>query len=1083
MADDQVTNRVAELRRELNHHNYRYYVLDDPTVPDAEYDRLMVELRGLEELHPELVTADSPTQRVGAAPAEGFSQVQHRLPMLSLGNAFNEEELEAWHRRVKGLLDDADFDLVCELKIDGLAVSLVYENGALVQGATRGDGVTGEDVTSNLRTIRSIPLSLDDLRLPRLEVRGEVYLPVKEFERLNEEREKLGEPLYANPRNTGAGSVRQLDPKITASRKLDMWVYSLGNPDEIEGVESHMAALDFLRNAGFRINPKNKRCRTLEEASDYYYHWLEKRHDLPYEVDGVVIKVSPFAYQDALGAVGREPRWAIAFKFPAEQAITKLLDIGINVGRTGSLNPYAVLEPVVVSGATVKQASLHNEEDIHRKDIRIGDWVTVERAGDVIPQVVGPIAERRTGAERVFRMPSHCPECETLVVKPDSEAMHRCPNYFACPVQFIELLKHFVSKGAMDIDGLGEQWCRIFIDQGLVKDVGDLYELPKEQLLELDRMGDLLATKIMANIEASKERPLHRVLFALGISHVGSEVAEWLTERYNDVDQIRDVAQQLSELYGKEKQLIKEYRKLTTNLEEQTERHKKSTEKCAEELDTASQLAESWWSREDDLTETRKKLTKTYRKLTEVLEEELDMANRPTQSRPNGHERTKAFSNLMLLLEDPKLERLVEGPPNSYESMDASGRLAQYWARVDEINKTLKELTEARKKLTEVLEKELAKLECLSQDWTNGDKLSKAFNDLLQAIKKRKNVKVIEEESETIKRLAQAYLIHEEHINVVLTLAEHFSNVHYVRQALSNRTRSLKWTLDTANRTLTEEMKIAEHEVQQSLNTDQRRMAIEKLVQHVLSSSDLDRALKYKTRSFNKVKISHKATKTLNDKQPTPIHQAQLFRTAVAPEQLVQKFVQHFSNVDEQIQDLEALSDERKNLSSQRKGFSEERKNIREELAKKEIPGIGPEIAESIHTYFQVPGNLEVIEKLRRAGVNLRRESPPEISSGLPWQGFSFVITGTLSAFPRREAETRIKALGGAVTSSVTRKTTYLVAGESTGSKLDAANRLGTIILDESAFLTMLDENSVVNHPIGDRIKNVENMEEKTIDE
>ena len=550
MADDQVNSRVAELRRELNHHNYRYYVLDDPTVPDAEYDRLMVELRRLEELHPELVTADSPTQRVGAAPAEGFSQVQHRLPMLSLGNAFNQEELEAWYRRVKGLLDDADFDLVCELKIDGLAVSLIYENGVLVQGATRGDGITGEDVTSNLRTIRSIPLSLDGPVPPRLEARGEVYLPVAEFRRLNEERAERGEPLYANPRNTGAGSVRQLDPKITASRNMQMWVYSMGNPDEAGGIESHWDALDFLGNVGFRVNPENKLCQTLQEASDYYYSWLEKRHDLPYEVDGVVIKVSPFAYQNALGVVGREPRWAIAFKFPAEQAVTKLLDIGINVGRTGSLNPYAVLEPVIVSGATVKQASLHNEEDIHRKDIRVGDWVTVERAGDVIPQVVSPIVERRTGQEIVFEMPSNCPVCQTPIVKSDSEAMHRCPNT-SCPVQFFELLKHFVSKGAMDIDGLGEQWCNILIEQGFVKDVAGLYYLDMAELQKLDRMGEKLATKIMSNIEASKKRPLHRILFALGILHVGGEIAELLTQRYATIKELSDATQEeLTQIAG-----------------------------------------------------------------------------------------------------------------------------------------------------------------------------------------------------------------------------------------------------------------------------------------------------------------------------------------------------------------------------------------------------------------------------------------------------------------------------------------------------------------------------------------------------
>ena len=537
MVDNNGARRVAELREQINHHNYRYYVLDDTEVNDSEYDRLMVELRGLEEEHPSLVTAESPTQRVGANPADGFEQVQHRLPMLSLGNAFNEEDLQSWYRRIKGLLDDADFNLVCELKIDGLAVSLTYQDGVLVQGATRGNGTTGEDVTQNLRTIRSIPMSLTGDPPPYLEVRGEVYLPIEEFQRLNVEREKLGEPLYANPRNTGAGSVRQLDSKVTASRNMRIWVYSLGDIGESERPSEHSDSLRWLNGMGFRINPENRVCETLEEVVDYYHSWVEKRHDLPYEIDGVVIKVDPFAYQDSLGVVGREPRWAIAFKFPAEQAVTRLLDIGINVGRTGSLNPYAILEPVIVSGVTVRQASLHNVEDINRKDIRVGDWVTVERAGDVIPQVVGPILERRTGQEEVFEMPVDCPVCGTLVVKPEFEAMHRCPNT-SCPAQFFELLKHFVSKGAMDIDGLGEQWCGILIENDLVEDVAGLYRLDKEELLKLDRMGDKLATKIMTNVEASKQRPLHRILFALGIIHVGSEIAELLTQRYASLNEM-----------------------------------------------------------------------------------------------------------------------------------------------------------------------------------------------------------------------------------------------------------------------------------------------------------------------------------------------------------------------------------------------------------------------------------------------------------------------------------------------------------------------------------------------------------------
>ena len=540
MAESNPARRAEELRRELNYHNYRYYTLDAPVISDGQYDLLLRELREIEAEHPELLTADSPTQRVGGDPSSAFAEVEHSRPMLSLGNAFDFDELAAWHKRISGLLDDAAFDMVCELKIDGLAVNLTYEDGVLVQGATRGNGTTGEDVTRNLRTIRTIPLTLEGF-VPqnpfRLEVRGEVYLPIEEFRRLNKKREERGEQLYANPRNTGAGTIRQLDPKVTAARNMQIWVYSLNSTEGAEFLESHWDALQWLSNVGFRINPENRLCHSLEEVHDYYQEWLEKRHDLPYEADGVVVKVSPLAMQERLGVVGREPRWAIAYKFPAEQATTKLLHIGINVGRTGSLNPYAVLAPVVVSGATVQHASLHNEEDIHRKDIRVGDTVIIERAGDVIPQVVGPVADLRTGDEAVFRMPERCPECDTPVVKNDDDAMHRCPNP-SCPAQFFELLKHFVSKGAADIDGLGERWCGILIEKEMVKDVSGLYRLEKDKLLELDRMGDKLATKIMTNIEASKNRPLPRMLFALGITHVGAEVADLLAQNYLGIEEL-----------------------------------------------------------------------------------------------------------------------------------------------------------------------------------------------------------------------------------------------------------------------------------------------------------------------------------------------------------------------------------------------------------------------------------------------------------------------------------------------------------------------------------------------------------------
>ncbi len=532
----QVTpaERAAKLRRELNYHNHRYYTLDDPEIQDWQYDALIKELREIEAQHPELLTPDSPTQRVGGEPSAAFAEVEHTRPMLSLGNAFDFNKLAEWHKRITGLLDGAAFDMVCELKIDGLAVNLTYEDGVLVQGATRGNGTTGEDVTPNLRTIRTIPLTLEGNFPSRLEVRGEVYLPVEEFQRLNREREERGEQLYANPRNTGAGTIRQLDPKVTAARNMEIWVYSLNSTEGVEFLQGHWEALKWLGSLGFRINPNNRLCHSIEEVQDYYQTWLEQRHDLKYEADGVVVKVSPLEMQDRLGVVGREPRWAIAYKFPAERATTKLIRIGINVGRTGSLNPCAVLEPVVVSGATVQHASLHNEEDIHRKDIRVGDTVIIERAGDVIPQVVGPVLADRTDAAQVFHMPERCPECETPVVKADDDAMHRCPNS-SCPAQFFELLKHFVGKNAANIDGLGERWCGILIEQGMVSDVAGLYRLEKDKLLELERMGDKLATKIMTNIEASKNRPLPRMLFALGITHVGAEVADLLAQNYLSV--------------------------------------------------------------------------------------------------------------------------------------------------------------------------------------------------------------------------------------------------------------------------------------------------------------------------------------------------------------------------------------------------------------------------------------------------------------------------------------------------------------------------------------------------------------------
>ncbi len=540
---NKVKQRIAELRGIINHHNYRYYVLDSPEISDAEYDELMRELRKLEAEHPELVTPDSPTQRIGAPPVEAFGIVEHPQPLLSLANAFSYEELATWYKRVSKLLGGRQFDLVCEPKIDGLAVALTYVDGLLVTGATRGDGYRGEDITQNLRTIRSIPLSVPKEASPRFEVRGEVYLPKAGFKKLNEERAKEELPLFANPRNAAAGSVRQLDSSITARRPLDIFIYGLGWAEGKAVPDTHWEIMQYLKSLGFKINPHIALRHSLDEAEKYHQSWVESREKFPYEADGIVAKVNSIALQQELGTVTHEPRWAIAYKFPAIQGTTKLIDIGINVGRTGSLNPYAILKPVRVGGVVISSAALHNEEDIHRKDIRIGDWVVVQRAGEVIPEIVEPIVSRRTGKEKIFSMPSRCPVCGSEVIKPEGEAMHHCTNT-ACPAQALERIKHFVSRGAMDIDGVGEKLCQALFEAGLVKDAADLYYLTKEQLLGLERMANKSASNVLNSIEESKNRPLARVIFALGITHVGDQYAELLAEQFHSIDQLAEASQE-----------------------------------------------------------------------------------------------------------------------------------------------------------------------------------------------------------------------------------------------------------------------------------------------------------------------------------------------------------------------------------------------------------------------------------------------------------------------------------------------------------------------------------------------------------
>ena len=536
MSNQDIRDRLEALKAQVNHHNYRYHALDAPEISDAEFDSLFRELLAIEEQHPELVTPDSPTQRVGAEPVSGFAEAVHPNPMLSLGNAFDEEQFMAWHRRAQALVDGEAFGMVCELKFDGLAVALTYEDGVLVRGATRGNGVVGEDVTSNLRTVRSIPLRLLDDMPARLEVRGEVLFPKSRFTELNRERAEAGLPTYANPRNTAAGSIRQLDPRVTAARGLDIFVYSLGYADA-PTPDTHWKTLEYLVRLGFKTNRNNRLVETPEEALDYYRGWREEFETLDYGCDGVVIKVDSFDLQRHMGTVGREPRWAVAYKFPATQAQTRLLEIRVNVGRTGSINPYAVLEPVDVGGATVSQATLHNEDYVKDKDLMVGDWVIVERAGEVIPQIVSVVEGRRADDVKPFVMPTECPSCGEGLVRPEGEAMTYCVNA-ACPAQLRRLLEHFVSRGAMDIEGLGVRQVVILLERGLIRDAADLYDLKdrQEELVAIDRMGEKSVSNMLAAIEASKDRPLARVLTALGIDHVGFEVAEALSRHFRTID-------------------------------------------------------------------------------------------------------------------------------------------------------------------------------------------------------------------------------------------------------------------------------------------------------------------------------------------------------------------------------------------------------------------------------------------------------------------------------------------------------------------------------------------------------------------
>lgn len=530
----EAQKRVAELQSLLNQYGYEYYVLDQPSVPDSVYDQTYKELVELESQYPELQTPDSPTQRVGGQVLDTFAKVEHITPMLSLGNAFNESDLRDFDRRVNSGLGTDRYSYICELKIDGLAVSLRYEEGLFVKGATRGNGTIGEDITANLKTIRSIPLRLNEP--VTFEVRGEAYMPKKSFVSLNAKKEENGEEPFANPRNAAAGSLRQLDPRIAASRNLDIFLYGIGETGET-GVESHGEGLDFLQKLGLKTNPHRRRCATIEDVLEYIEEWSAKRPELDYDIDGIVIKVDSLSQQEELGYTAKSPRWAIAYKFPAEEVITILRDIELTVGRTGVITPTALLDPVRVAGTTVKRASLHNEDLIREKDIRLGDHVVVKKAGDIIPEVVNVLFEKRTGEEKEFHMPTHCPDCDSELVRLEGEVALRCINP-KCPAQIKEGMIHFVSRNAMNIDGLGEKVIIQLFDESLIKDVADIYKLTYDQLINLERMGDKSANNLLNAIEASKSNSLERLLFGLGIRHVGAKAARILAEEFEDMDRL-----------------------------------------------------------------------------------------------------------------------------------------------------------------------------------------------------------------------------------------------------------------------------------------------------------------------------------------------------------------------------------------------------------------------------------------------------------------------------------------------------------------------------------------------------------------
>ncbi|MDH7517097.1 MAG: NAD-dependent DNA ligase LigA [Candidatus Thermoplasmatota archaeon] len=545
MNKNEAKKEIEKLREQINYHNYMYYVENNPVISDYEFDQLLKKLEKLEAEYPDLITPDSPTQRVGGEPVEGFVSVEHKVAMLSLDNAYTHDELREFDERVRKNVGDVEY--VVEPKIDGVGVALLYENGVFVRGATRGDGFRGDDITVNLKTIRSIPLRLRGNVLNNVEVRGEVYIPIDGFKKLNKEQEKKGELVFANPRNAAAGSIRQLDPRVVASRPLDIFVYFISYSDK--NFSTHEEALEALKKAGFRVNPLIKKVKDIEAAIKYCEELEKKREKLDYEIDGAVLKVNSLAQQKQLGETIKHPRWANAFKFTAKQATTKLNDIVVQVGRTGTLTPVAVLEPVQVGGVTVSRATLHNFDELKRKDIRVGDKVLVERSGDVIPQVVKSIKEKRTGKEKRKIIPKKCPVCGTNVVRSEDEVAVRCPNRY-CPARLKWRLKHYASRDAMDIEHLGESTIDKLLDEKIIDNISDLYRLKKEDILKLEGFKDKSAQNLLDSIEQSKHRSLSRLIYALGIRHVGKYAAQVLASKYDSIDDLAEAsAEELNQIF------------------------------------------------------------------------------------------------------------------------------------------------------------------------------------------------------------------------------------------------------------------------------------------------------------------------------------------------------------------------------------------------------------------------------------------------------------------------------------------------------------------------------------------------------